>query len=193
MRPLRGAMTGFLLFVLTALLAACSGALRAELSAAGAEPAVTYTDPFAYCAVVGTVDAPGHRYVGPKVPRAIAEGLRRAFGLPDTAPLEPFLRNTYWRCMDGKVYACNVGANLPCLERADTSARPSEAMVTWCRENPSAVAIPAVVTGRRTVFVWRCQTGTPAIVRRVTAPDARGFLSNIWHEITPVRRPRTTP
>lgn len=193
MGPLRRALTGVVLILMVAALSACSGALRAELSAAGAEPAVTYTDPFAYCAVVGTADVPGHRYVGPKVPRAIAEGLRQAFGLPDTAPLEPFIRNTYWRCMDGKVYACNVGANLPCLEKADIGTRPSEAMVTWCRENSTAAAIPAVVTGRRTVYVWRCQKGTPAIVRQVTAPDARGFLSNIWYPIEPVRRPRTTP
>jgi len=149
-----------------------------------AQPA-TFTDPFAYCAAVGTIDAPDARYTGPKVPVVIAKGLQKAFGLPPTAPLEPFLRATYWRCMDGKVFACNVGANLPCLEKADTSRTPAQGMVDFCRTNPSADNIPAYVTGRATVYVWRCREGRPAVVRQVAQPDARGFLANFWHPITP--------
>lgn len=145
----------------------------------------TYTDPFAYCAAVGTIDAPDSRYVGPAVPWAIAVGLRQAFGLPETAPAEPFLRGTHWRCMNGKVYACNVGANLPCQAKADTSRTPTPAMLQHCRDHPHASAIPAVVTGRETVYSWRCEQRRPRIVRQVTQPDARGYLANIWYQITP--------
>lgn len=150
-----------------------------------AEPAATYQDPFAYCTAVGTIDAPDARYAGPAMPQAVAEGLRQAMGLPETAPLQPFLRNSYWRCMGGEVYACTVGANLPCLEKADLSRTPSQGMVSYCAENPDADNIPAYVTGRATVYAWRCQEGQPAIVRQVNEPDARGFLAAYWHRISP--------
>jgi hypothetical protein len=147
-------------------------------------PAV-FTDPFAYCAVVGTIDAPDSRYTGPKVPEAVARGLRKASGVPAAAPLEPFLHNTSWRCMDGVVYACTVGANLPCQERADMSRKPTEGMTNFCRNNPQAEVIPAVITGRTTVYEWACANGRPEVVRQFVQPDARGFLSNIWYAISP--------
>ena len=53
----------------------------------------------------------------------------------------------------------------------------------FCREHPDSDVIPMVVTGRETVYEWRCASGAPVIVRQVTTPDARGFLSNIWYEI----------
>jgi hypothetical protein len=40
----------------------------------GSGQLATFTDPFAYCAAVGTVDAPDSRYTGPKVPEAVAQG-----------------------------------------------------------------------------------------------------------------------
>jgi len=149
-----------------------------------ATPKATYSDPFAYCAAVGTVDAPDARYAGPEMPESIALGLRKAFGVPD-APLEPFLRNSFWRCMGGKVYACTVGANLPCQEKADISREPSEGMSDFCEENPQSDVIPAAVTGRATVYLWRCDEGEPEIVRQVAEPDQRGFLANFWYEIEP--------
>lgn len=168
-----------LLLTLTLLLAACSRP--------GESPSTTrtFTDPFAYCAAVGTIDTPDDRYQGPKVPLAVAQGLRRAFGLPATAPIEPFMRGTYFRCMDGKVYACNVGANLPCLEKADVSRTPSAGMSRYCEANPNVEFIPAYVTGRATVFAWRCSQGKAQVVRQVAKPDARGFLANFWHLIDP--------
>jgi hypothetical protein len=128
--------------------------------ASTAATTTSFTDPFAYCAAVGTVDAPDSRYAGPRVPKAIARGLKKAFATPPTAPLTPFLKNSFWRCMDGKVYACTVGANLPCQEKADTSRTPTSAMAEFCRDNSEADNIPAFVTGRATVYTWRCTRGT---------------------------------
>jgi hypothetical protein len=96
----------------------------------------TFSDPFTYCAALGTIDAPDSRYTGPAVPEAVAQGLKKAFGAPADAPLEPFLHDTFWRCMNGQVYACTVGANLPCQERADVSRRPTQGMTTFCQNNP---------------------------------------------------------
>jgi hypothetical protein len=120
----------------------------------------------------------------PKVPEVIAEGLRKAFNTPDT-PLDVYMRGTFWRCMNGKVYACTVGANLPCEAKADTNRTPTQAEKDFCQQNPNADNIPMYVTGRETVYEWRCENGKPEIVRQFAQPDARGFLSNIWYEISP--------
>jgi hypothetical protein len=144
-----------------------------------------FANPFAYCAAVGTIDAPDDRYTGPPMPQAIARGLKRAFGAPESAPLTPFLENSFWRCMGGKVYACNVGANLPCQGKADISRTPNAGMLDFCKENPDTDFIPAVATGRETVYAWQCTNGAPTITREVVQPDARGFLKNIWYEIPP--------
>jgi hypothetical protein len=58
-------------------------------------------------------------------------------------------------------------------------------MIEFCRDSPDTDYIPAVATGRATIYAWRCTNGVPAIVREVTQPDAQGFLSSIWYEITP--------
>ena len=157
----------------------------AGLAACGspAQPA-SFTDPFAYCAAVGTVDTPGEDYVGPAVPEAIALGLQRAFNAPDT-PLEVMQNGSSWRCMDGRVYACFVGANLPCEAKANTDRTPTQEEIDFCQANPTSDIVPAVVTGRETVYEWRCSNGTPEIVRQVSEPDAQGFLSDIWYEISP--------
>lgn len=144
-----------------------------------------HTDPFAYCAAVGTVDAPDGRWAGPPVPVAVIEGLIRAAGLPENAPRRQLRRSTFWRCMDGKVYACFVGANLPCQSKADTRRIPTPAMWDFCAQNPDAVIIPAYVTGRETVYEWYCSGTMPTVRRQVAEPDARGFLKNIWYRIGP--------
>lgn len=145
----------------------------------------TYTDPFVYCEAVGNVDSPDSRYVGRQVPEVIARGLQKAFEAPADAPLETFIRGTYWRCMDGKVYACNVGANLPCDQKADTSREPNQGMTDYCESNPDSEFIPAYASGRATVYEWRCKGKEPEIVKEISKPDAGGYISNIWYEITP--------
>ena len=51
---------------------------------AAAQEAPTYRDPFAYCAAVGTVDAPDRRHTGPALPPTIARGLQKATPLRPT-------------------------------------------------------------------------------------------------------------
>jgi hypothetical protein len=147
-----------------------------------------FADPFAYCAAVGTIYAPGAHYTGPKVPDIVARGLKEAMGVSADAPDEPFVQNSLWRCMGGKVYACTIGANLPCSEKADASRAPGRALLDYCRQNAGADVVPMVVTGRATVFEWRCDGGTPAIARQVAQPDAQGYLAGVWYEIRPDAR-----
>jgi hypothetical protein len=55
----------------------------------------------------------------------------------------------------------------------------------FCRQNPGADVIPMAVTGRATVFEWRCANELPAIVRQIAQPDAAGYLASIWYAIKP--------
>ena len=172
------------------LLSACGApqATSAPTTVASPSPATEqgqFTDPFAYCTAVGTMDAPDARYTGPKTPDAVVNGLRKVLETPDDVPMEPFVAGTFWRCMDGAVWACFVGANLPCTTKADTSRTPTPDMADFCTANPNSDFIPAYVTGRATVYEWRCTNDAPEIVKQLVEPDAQGFWSNIWYEISP--------
>jgi hypothetical protein len=171
------------------MICAAAMALAACGPAATATPApttaTTYTDPFAYCAAVGTIDQPDARYSGPAVPDSVAEALRTASGAAADAPLSIFESNSHWRCMDGKVYGCFVGANIPCEDKADTSRTPTSAENEFCQSQPNADVIPAVVTGRDTVYEWRCTDDQPEIVRQVFEVDAQGYISEFWYVLSP--------
>ena len=172
-----------LLVLIAANLISCSS--NVIISTPVATQVTAFGDPFAYCAAVGNIDAPDARYSGAAMPDVIVKGLMKAFNAPPDAPLELFTRNSFWRCMDGKVYACSVGANIPCQSKADTSTKPNEGMTNWCNSNPDTDVVPASATGRETVYDWRCTNGAPQIVRQVFTPDARGFISAFWYLISP--------
>jgi len=87
--------------------------------------------------------------------------------------------------MDGKVYGCFVGANIPCESKANTDRTPSEGAKAFCTEQPNAEFIPAYATGHETVYEWRCNNGTPEIVRQVFNVDARGFVVDFWYQLSP--------
>ncbi|HZQ07747.1 MAG TPA: ABC transporter substrate-binding protein [Anaerolineae bacterium] len=142
----------------------------------------TFTDPFAYCSAVGNADTPSAPYVGDKVPKAVVDGLRQAMGGVGT-PDDVFLQGTFWRCMGGKVYACNVGANIPCDSKADTNKTPMQAMNDYCKQNPNTDFIPAVVTGHSTVYEWKCQNGAAQVGKQLLDVDAQGYPAQFWYEI----------
>ena len=180
----------FALLGLIFLLAACSPAQKSVtvnlpvVSAGKANAAAaTFSDPFAYCSAVGNADTPGAEYSGPALPDPVGAGLRKAAGVAPDAPNEWFTKGSFWRCMDGKVYACFVGANLPCESKANTDKTPSAAENDFCKANPNADIVPAAVTGHDTVYEWHCKAGAPEIVKQVVQVDAQGFLANIWYPI----------
>ncbi|MCL4859129.1 MAG: hypothetical protein KJZ93_06965 [Caldilineaceae bacterium] len=190
--------------IISVLVAACTGivpvtpgaspqaetiapAATAPAEATHEEPAatsgMTYNDPFAYCAAVGTSDTPDERYTGPAVSVSIVQGLRTAMETPD-APADLFAEGrAFWRCMDSRVYACVVGANIPCMEKADVSQEPTAEMAQFCQENPGAEVIPAYVTGRATIYAWRCENSTPTAGEAVAEVDEQGYNQNFWYEL----------
>ena len=165
--------------MLTAMVLALAAVL---LGACGT--AKSYSDPFAYCKAVGTLDAPDARYTGPALPDALIEGMVKAGLVTEDAPAD-FKDNAVWRCADSAVWICHFGANLPCQEKADTAKEPSQAMQDFCEANPSADVIPASETGRATVYEWRCTDGKPEAGKQVVQADAQGFLADFWVKLTP--------
>ena len=171
------------LLATAAFIAACgsSGSSGAATPAAGATSqatAATYAEPFAYCAAVDTIDAPDARYTGPQYPASVVDGLAKASGHPVASGAAP------WRCVGGAVWACTVGANLPC-GKIDTSKTASDAMNGYCASNPDSPFIPAYISGHDTAYEWSCDGAKAVAGRQVITVDARGFGQQYWYRLTP--------
>lgn len=142
----------------------------------------TFDDAFAYCAAVGTIDELDERWAGEDVPASLFEALATEFELIDP----DFSQHAFlfkWRCFEGQVLGCSVGANLPCGP-ADTSREPSERVVAHCRDNPDS-PLSFAITGRETIYLWECE-GTTAVIgpQEPQEVDERGFHALFWREIT---------
>jgi hypothetical protein len=144
----------------------------------------TYSDPFAYCAAVGTIDRPDARYSGPATPDAVVKQLMQTLEVTRTVSTSDFAAGTDWRCADGRVLGCWVGANLPCPEKANTSKTPTQAMSDFCSQEPSADGIPTAVTGHNVIYDWSCVNGKAVAGKQSVAVDAQGFIKDIWYPIT---------
>lgn len=146
----------------------------------------SFTDPFAYCAAIGTMDKPDARYAGTPVPDAVINGFKKAAGLESsTEPMDMLRKTTLWRCMDNKVYACNFGANLPCDSKANTDRTPSQALIDFCKASPDSEVIPMSVTGHDTIYSWYCLKASPQVLQQIAQVDKAGYLQQIWYAIEP--------
>lgn len=148
-----------------------------------AQSASTYTDPFAYCAAVGTLAQLDARYTGDKVPDAIIKAMLAKKIITADMPADVQKSGASWRCAAGKVVACHVGANIPCGEKANTSKDPSAAMNDYCQKNQTADVIPANVAGRATVYEWKCKAGKPEAGKQIYTADAQGYIAEVWQEL----------
>ena len=210
---LRLKITGFVLSLLALLLAGCAAPAKtaqplpptaapaptaaptapapatpppaAPTASASATPA-SFTDAFAYCASVGTLDSPDQRYSGPKITDEIIQGYLKAAGIPaNSAYSDIYKKMTIWRCMDKKVIVCNFGANLPCDSKADTSRTPTQAMDDFCSQNLDSDFIPMSVTGHATIYSWHCLKDKAALQGQIEKVDAQGYLAGIWYPVLP--------
>ena len=146
------------------------------------------TDPWDYCAAIRVADRPDAKYLGDGTRAVIQDALAVAEHLPQRFA-DPASRRVAipWRCMDGGVWACDPGANLPCGP-AKTSREPSEGMRAFCAEPDHRTGVlPAFVTGHDTIFAWSCRDGVPSLDRQVFEVDERGFVARFWYRLD---RPR---
>ncbi len=158
-----------------AILIACC--LAAPAAAAGLKQG---EDPFAYCAVHGTIDEPSGSFRPNPVPAALVPLIPKAMGLSAGTPLPP--AGLYWRCMDKAVWVCSVGANLPCAAKADRSATNAGAE-NWCRENRNSDFVPAFAAGHETLYNWSCRDGQAIRGKANGTVDRRGYRSDIWYRV----------
>jgi hypothetical protein len=144
----------------------------------------TYSDPFVYCQAAVNQDAPDKTYAGPKMPAEIVQALQKVYKAPTDTPAEVYNNGSSWRCMDGKVYACFVGANLPCQSKANSEKTPNAEVVDFCKSHSDSEFIPAAVTGHDTIYEWRCNKDVPETTAQLFHVDGRGYISEIWYLIS---------
>jgi hypothetical protein len=175
----RGRGSPFPLFFALVIVGAV-GSPQGAAQSAGSLPAVE--DPFAYCARVDTNDRLGKTdgVANSAAFGALMPYLHEALGLQRKASLSA--REFFWRCMDGKVYVCARGANIPCDSKADF-AKLNHGAENYCRENPNATEAPAYATGHRTVYLWKCSAGHAERGPKAGATDRRGFRTDFWYLI----------
>ncbi len=152
------ALSGFM--VLTGLVA---------LACAAVAPPVHAEDRAAYC-------ADGRHRVAAAVPEALRPNVAKAFGIS----LEMARAAAVVRCVDGKLMACWVGANLDC-GRANVR-RSLLGANAYCREHPGSDSIPMVATGHDTIYDWRCDGRRAVAGKANRAVDAFGYIAENWRQ-----------
>ena len=153
--------------MLRSMLAALAALLvgSVPLSAARAQ------DLSAHCASVGNDDR-----VQP-IPAGLVPAARQALGVSSDESDAALRAGAVYRCMSGKVWLCNHGANLTCA-KGDVS-RVSKGATAWCKDHPGDDVVPMVATGHATIHTWTC-VGSAARIRQSEKLDARGFIANQW-------------
>jgi hypothetical protein len=101
---------------------------------------------------------------------------KELFGL--SMPDDMLLRTTMARCMEGHLYMCNVGANLPCGKADVSDSLPGVA--AWCHDNPNTAIVPAFVTGHDTVYRWACVDGVARAGKPIQSVDPAGYFARYW-------------
>jgi hypothetical protein len=121
------------------------------------------------------------------IPESLVPAAVRLFGL-QAMPREQVARSTLYRCDEGRVLLCNLGANLPC-DKANAS-RDLPAAEAWCAENPGSDFIPMYITGHDTIYRWRCNGTKAATMGQPLEIDRRGFISRLWKPVDAAAEPR---
>lgn len=126
----------------------------------------------ARCAKVGDDDK------AKPIPAALVPQARQLFGFSRETPNAVIRNGTSYRCMGGKAWLCNVGANLVCGKANAAKNLPGAA--AFCKDNPGSDMIPMAATGHDTIYEWKCVGPNAQIVRQVVAVDPRGFIAENW-------------
>jgi hypothetical protein len=111
------------------------------------------------------------------IPAELVPAARGALGLGSAASDAWLQASTVFRCMSGKVWLCNHGANLTCA-KGDVS-RVSKGATAWCKDHPGADVVPMAATGHATIHTRTC-VGSVARIKQSEKLDARGFIANQW-------------
>jgi hypothetical protein len=114
-------------------------------------------------------------------PQALVPRARRLFGFSQETPGATIKKSTRFRCMGGKVWLCNFGANLVC-DKANAS-RSSPGAEEFCKQNPGSDVVPMAATGHDTIYAWKCVGKHARISSQTQKLDRRGFIAGNWKQL----------
>lgn len=161
----------------------CTAALMAILATpfvAGSTAAAPVKDLHQYCRKVGNDDT--IREYSHALYRGTVEAFRKLF--PDAKGAlndSDFETQAQYRCMNGRIMVCFVGANLPCVKmNADRHNAGAEA---YCRSARDGDHVSAAATGHDAVFSFQCRNGKAEVVGEPWKLDKRGFAKKLWAEL----------
>ena len=121
-----------------------------------------------------TIRAYSHALYGGTV-----EAFKKLFPAATATPDEAELKTqAHYRCMNGKIMVCFVGANLPCVKM--NNARNNPGADGFCRQHRNEDNVPAFAIGHDAVFSYRCRNGRAEIVSSAWKLDERGFAKKLW-------------
>ena len=129
-----------------------------------AQKAMTYSDPFAYCKAVFNVPLDA----ADRPPFIVASFLRANEG-----PLE-------WRCVDGKVMACYLGATGSACQRRDANGTPPSGLKEFCLENPNEQMLTRSQFGPDAPENWGCVDGRPMAKGIPPRLDRQSYVVDNW-------------
>jgi len=135
---------------------------------AGLAAPAAHENPRSYCARAGTDDELH------QPPPALEPAIRRLFNIRGNYAL----KTTYYRCAEGAVKICFVGANLPCGKA--NASRSLPAVTRWCETHPDTEFIPLYVTGHNSLYSWHCVGARAATGAPRGTLDAQGFFADYW-------------
>ncbi|MDX8537792.1 hypothetical protein RFM23_09175 [Mesorhizobium abyssinicae] len=108
-----------------------------------------------------------------------AKAFKKLFPDAKAAPQESELQaQASYRCMNGKVLVCFVGANLPCAGM--NAARDNPGADGFCNANPNDDVVPAFATGHDAVYSYKCRNGKAEVTGNPWQLDKRGFAAKLW-------------
>ena len=149
---------------------------------AGSDPVAAdqYRDPFAYCRAVrdmggGEGGVADDKYLGTQPPPEVVAALERKWG-------GNMSTGATWRCMEGRVYACYLGASGRACRPAATSDDQWRAIREVCASNPNLEIVPN--SANYSAANWRCVGGRPVVVESFPV-DQRGYMFGNWVEVLP--------
>lgn len=132
------------------------------------------------CARLGNDDS--LRDYDPALRARTAAAFKKLFpnakGVPDEGS---WATQAQYRCMNGKVMVCFVGANLPCIRM--NAKRDNPGADLFCRDNPDAANIPAYAIGHDSIHAYRCRNGKAEVTGTTRQLDQRGFAKDLWTEL----------
>jgi hypothetical protein len=134
----------------------------------------------AVCARLGNDDS--IRDYDPSLRARTASAFKTLFpnakGPPDG---DSWATQAQYRCMNGKVMVCFVGANLPCVRMNAKRENPGADL--FCRDNPDAGSVPAYAIGHDSIHTYRCRNGKAEVTGTTRQLDQRGFAKDLWTEL----------